>query len=74
MPGFRGRPLSGRAVFQRRHYEALAEILAEQANRRGLFDRAELSELVDSLCEALHADNPGFKPDLFRKAVWRTGQ
>ena len=61
-------------LFQRRQYEALARILGQQANRRDLFNRAELNELVDRLCDELLADNPRFRPEQFRAAIWRDGQ
>lgn len=61
-------------LFAKRHYVELARILGSQVQARDLFNRAEISELVDRLCEDLKRDNPAFKADVFRSAVWRDGQ
>ena len=61
-------------LFAKRHYIELARILGQQVQDRDLFNRAEISELVERLCTAFQRDNPAFKPTVFRSAVWRDGQ
>ena len=60
--------------FTRQHYTKIAATLARMADKRDLFNRAELSELVENLCDLFAKDNPNFKPAVFRKAVWKDGQ
>jgi hypothetical protein len=61
--------------FTRRHYIQIAQLLAKAADeRKDLFSRADLAELVDRFETLFADDNPSFKPEVFRKAVWRDGQ
>lgn len=63
------------AAFSSRHYIQIAKLLATAADeRKDLFSRADLAELVERFEALFAADNPAFKPALFRKAVWRDGQ
>ena len=60
-----------RSKFQRRHYEAIAEVLAEI--RRGipldLFLQTQYQATVDRFIHTFEQDNPRFREDQFRQAT-----
>lgn len=60
-------------LYARRHYESLADLLRAQVATCDLFSRAEINQLVDRLIVLFERDNPRFKPDQFRKAIYRDG-
>jgi len=51
------------ARFQARHYEALAKVLSQHAGKAGH------SDIVNSLSDMFHGDNPNFKPERFKAAA-----
>jgi hypothetical protein len=71
--GWGGSPKS--KLFTKRHYVAIADLLSHevQTGDRDLFTTAELANLVDKLAILFAKDNPAFKPETFRKAVYRDG-
>lgn len=53
----------GQRFFARRHYWALVDALDSD------MPSVAKTAVVDWLCDVLRRDNPGFKPDQFRRAV-----
>jgi hypothetical protein len=57
--------------FQRRHYQAIAEILADSVSESDhLFTREDLARVVNRLVVVFRADNPSFDPDRFLAVVY----
>lgn len=61
------------AMFQQRHYQALAEIMQrahpqEYPENDNQWARNQWGWTVDMLVESLKRDNPKFKADVFRRA------
>lgn len=61
------------AKFQRRHYQAIADMLSGEVHRANLFERTELDLLVDKFSRLFEQDNPRFKPSTFRQAIYCDG-
>jgi hypothetical protein len=53
--------MKGKAMFQRRHYEAIAEVLSWHGEAVGVFT---------DMVEMFERDNTNFKRDRFYKAVY----
>ena len=53
-------------MFQRRHYEAIAMVLA--SIRPALGDDVSWCDAVEAFCEKLYPDNPRFNVEKFREA------
>ena len=61
------------SLYAKRHYISIAETLRSQADTHDLFSRVELDQLVDRFVILFERDNPRFRLDQFRKAVYRDG-
>ena len=61
-------------AFQRRHYTHVADLLRTMLDtRKDLFSRADMAEIIDRFVDVFEDDNPRFKPDRFRQAIYRDG-
>jgi hypothetical protein len=55
------------SMFQKRHYEFVAEIIKNY--RAETSDEAEhLHQFTSKLCDAFEGENPKFAPDIFMRA------
>ena len=63
-----------RHKFQRRHYQAIADVIRKSPVYTGGDDRQtmlsvqQMECLIERLCEMFEADNPDFRPARFRDA------
>lgn len=66
--------MASHPAFQRRHYTQVAALLRTMLDtRRDLFGRSDMAEIIDRFVDVFADDNPRFKPERFRKAIYRDG-
>lgn len=66
-------PRTSRSKFQRRHYQAIAEVLILSVNSQAhLFAELSARELIDRFADLFSRDNPRFDKDRFLSACGLT--